>query len=73
MHPLEWQLSPNSDIGKLLIFLILSYTTLYSDTSVRLPDASINPAGFSDDVAQLTKRGAGGTELLNYFGLPTVR
>ncbi|OBT85026.1 hypothetical protein VE02_04996 [Pseudogymnoascus sp. 03VT05] len=36
-----------------------------------LPDASIDPAGFSDDIAQLAKRGAGGTELLNYFGLPT--
>jgi hypothetical protein len=40
---------------------------------VRLPDASIDPAGFSDDIAQLAKRGAGGTELLNYFYLPTVR
>lgn len=73
LHLLEWQLSPNSDIGKLLIFLILSYTTLYSDTSFRQSDASIDPAGFSDDITQLAKRGAGGTELLNYFGLPTVR
>ncbi|KFZ01131.1 hypothetical protein V501_10201 [Pseudogymnoascus sp. VKM F-4519 (FW-2642)] len=36
-----------------------------------LPDASIDPAGFADDIAQLAKRGAGGTELLNYFCLPT--
>ncbi|KFY14470.1 hypothetical protein V492_02598 [Pseudogymnoascus sp. VKM F-4246] len=36
-----------------------------------LPDASIDPTGFSDDIIQLAKRGAGGTELLNYFGLPT--
>jgi hypothetical protein len=40
--------------------------------SSRLPDASIDHSGFSDDIAQLAKRGAGGTELLNYFGLPTV-
>ncbi|KAL4870900.1 hypothetical protein BDV12DRAFT_207278 [Aspergillus spectabilis] len=36
-----------------------------------LPDASTDAGGFSDDIAQLAKRGAGGTELLNYFGLPT--
>ena len=36
-------------------------------TSLRLPDASINTTFLADDILQLTDRGAGGIEFLNYY------
>ncbi|KAL5354447.1 hypothetical protein ACLOAV_000536 [Pseudogymnoascus australis] len=54
---------------KEIVGLLLPEEPLIAE--ITLPDASIDPAGVSDDIAELAKRGAGGTELLNYFGLPT--
>lgn len=39
----------------------------------RIPDASIKPEALADDIAQLAGIGAGGVEIHNYFGTPTVR
>lgn len=57
----------------LVTFLLNTYQLLSWRLSCpRLPDASINHDLFTDDIAQLAERGAGGMELLNYFFNPTV-